>query len=307
MKKIFNYFVDFHKSYFQVRLYLAVACFIALLLTFNYLLDVEDSYIDRLPRPRRLVAYFLYNCIAYYGVLLIVWLIGKEKLQLTRNFWLKSLIGFMILGLDNTYVSWYSLVSELVPAPTVIFYNKLIVNSISVLLIFIPLVLMKYFFDSKESFGIYGFTFSKVDWKPYWLMLLAMIPLIYFATYLPGFSDYYPCYKRAGGAAFAEYYNISKYWPVFLFESVYIGDFLFTELFFRGFLVIGMTKLLGKNAVLPMVAAYCMLHFGKPVGEAVSSVFGGYILGIIALYSRNIWGGVFVHGGIAGLMELFAW
>jgi len=55
-----------------------------------------------------------------------------------------------------------------------------------------------------------------------------------------------------------------------------------------------------------MVAAYAVLHFGKPLGESIGSIFGGYILGIIALYSRNIWGGVFVHGGIALLMEIFA-
>ena len=87
---------------------------------------------------------------------------------------------------------------------------------------------------------------------------------------------------------------------------MYISDFLSTELFFRGLLVIGLSKMLGKNVVLPMVAAYATLHFGKPMGETISSVFGGYILGIIALYSRNIWGGVFIHGGIAFLMEVFA-
>jgi membrane protease YdiL (CAAX protease family) len=76
--------------------------------------------------------------------------------------------------------------------------------------------------------------------------------------------------------------------------------------FFRGFLVIGLSKLLGKNVILPMAATYVVLHFGKPMGETISSVLGGYILGIIALYSRNIWGGVFIHGGIAFLMEVFA-
>ncbi len=56
-----------------------------------------------------------------------------------------------------------------------------------------------------------------------------------------------------------------------------------------------------------MAATYVFLHFGKPMGEAISSGFGGYILGIIALYSGNIWGGVFVHVGIAWLMEAMAW
>jgi hypothetical protein len=51
---------------------------------------------------------------------------------------------------------------------------------------------------------------------------------------------------------------------------------------------------------------YCTLHFGKPMGEAVSSVFGGYILGVVAYETRSIWGGVIVHIGIAWMMEIIA-
>lgn len=306
MKKIFSYFVDFHKSYFQSKLYLIVLFYIALLVTFNYILDFEDSYIDVLPRPLRAIGYFLYHYTAYYGVLLIIWVFGKDRLRLTRTFWLKSLIGFVILGIDNSYFSWLQAIRELAPAQTAVFYNKLVVNSISLVLIMFPLFIMKLIFDRGDQNGLYGLTFKRVDWKPYWIMLLIMVPLIYIATFLPDFLDYYPTYKRAGGASFANYYGIPESWTIFIYETFYIVDFIFTELFFRGFLIVGMAKLLGKNAILPMAASYCVLHFGKPMGEAISSIFGGYFLGIIALYSRNIWGGVFVHGGIAGLMELFA-
>ena len=137
-------------------------------------------------------------------------------------------------------------------------------------------------------------------------MLLLLTPVIYFVSFLPDFIDYYPSYKRAGGAQFAAYYNMSEAFSKIIFEIFYTSDFVYTELFFRGFLIIGFTKLLGKNAIIPMAAAYAVLHFGKPLGETIGSVFGGYILGIIALYSRNIWGGVFIHGGVALLMEIFA-
>lgn len=306
MKKIFGYFIDFHKSRFEPRLYLVSALFIALLVTFNYILDFEDGYIDALPRYLQVLAYLLYHCVAYFGILFIIWLFGKDRLKLSNRFWIKSLIGFLILSLDSTYYSWFSLIKEIAPLQTVIFYNRLVVNSVGLLLTMLPLFIVRQIFDRGEPNGLYGLTFARVDWRPYWIMLLIMVPLLYIATYLPGFLNYYPTYKRAGGASFAAYYGISEWWPMIIYETFYIGDFLFTELFFRGFLVIGMAKLLGRNAILPMVASYCVLHFGKPMGEAISSVFGGYILGIIALYSRNIWGGVFVHGGIAGLMELFA-
>ena len=56
-----------------------------------------------------------------------------------------------------------------------------------------------------------------------------------------------------------------------------------------------------------MIATYCFLHFGKPVTETLSSIIGGYILGIIALKNKNIWGGVMVHVGVAWSMELFGY
>ena len=71
-------------------------------------------------------------------------------------------------------------------------------------------------------------------------------------------------------------------------------------------LVLGMVKFLGKGSVYPMVAAYCFYHFGKPWGEAASSIIGGYILGVISLYTKTIFGGLMIHVGIAWMMEIVA-
>lgn len=223
MKKLFDYFIDFHQEYFHPRLYLNVFLFIAFLITFNYR-----------------------------------------------------------------------------------FYFKILFNSYGLITITFVLLLFKFIFDPKAGEGLYGFQLKKVDFKVYWIMLMGMVPIIYLATLLPDIQSYYPTYKRVGGAAFANYFRVVEWVSIVFYKSVYLIDFLNTELFFRGFLIIGLSKLMGKNVVLPMCAAYVVLHFGKPAGEAISSVFGGYILGTVALYSRNIWGGVFLHGGIALLMELFA-
>jgi membrane protease YdiL (CAAX protease family) len=90
------------------------------------------------------------------------------------------------------------------------------------------------------------------------------------------------------------------------FELAYGLNFLSIEFFYRGFLVLGMASLLGRGAVMSMASLYCFLHFGKPMGEAVSSIFGGFILGALAYQTRSIWGGVVVHIGIAWMMELAA-
>ena len=63
-------------------------------------------------------------------------------------------------------------------------------------------------------------------------------------------------------------------------------------------------KWVGKDAILPMAVFYCTIHFGKPIGECISSFFGGLLLGIITFNTRSIIGGLIVHLGIAWLMEL---
>lgn len=71
--------------------------------------------------------------------------------------------------------------------------------------------------------------------------------------------------------------------------------------------MIGLAPFLGRSGVLAMAVIYCSLHFGKPAGEAISSIFGGYILGIVAYETKSVWGGVIVHVGIAWLMELIGY
>ena len=53
-----------------------------------------------------------------------------------------------------------------------------------------------------------------------------------------------------------------------------------------------------------MIAVYVALHFGKPVMETISAMFGGYFLGALAFQTRHIWGGVIIHMGIAFIIEL---
>ncbi|RYY66213.1 MAG: CPBP family intramembrane metalloprotease, partial [Chitinophagaceae bacterium] len=89
-----------------------------------------------------------------------------------------------------------------------------------------------------------------------------------------------------------------------LYELSYGSDFVTIELFFRGFLVLAFVRYVGSAALLPMALFYCTIHFGKPLGECISSFFGGLLLGVVTLHTRSIWGGLLVHLGIAWLMEL---
>jgi len=147
----------------------------------------------------------------------------------------------------------------------------------------------------------WGFTTKNFRAMPYLLILLCMVPLITFASTLPDFLHTYPKLKNI--------YFIDQFaqptWPwKILYEISYGLDFVSIELFFRGFLVIGLIRFAGINSILPMAAFYCTIHFGKPLGECISSYFGGLALGVIAYRTKSVVGGLMVHLGIAYLMEI---
>ena len=132
-------------------------------------------------------------------------------------------------------------------------------------------------------------------------MLLMMLPVIALASVQADFLEVYPKLKSVTGI-----YNEDTitWWHKLLFELSYGSDFITIELFFRGFLILAFIKWAGKDAILPMACFYCTIHFGKPLGECISSYFGGIILGVIVYHTRSIYGGLIVHLGIAWLMEL---
>jgi hypothetical protein len=153
---------------------------------------------------------------------------------------------------------------------------------------------------TKEKQPFYGTKTKDFDIKPYLLMLLIMLPLITLASTQHDFLSMYPKLKSI---SFLNDHRNSG-WYKLLYELSYGSDFISIELFFRGFLVLAFAKWFGKDAILPMACFYCTIHFGKPLGECISSFFGGLILGVIIYNTRTILGGLIVHLGIAWMMEL---
>ncbi|WP_431216794.1 CPBP family intramembrane glutamic endopeptidase [Puia sp. P3] len=149
-----------------------------------------------------------------------------------------------------------------------------------------------------------GLTTDNFDARPYFLLLAMLIPLIALASTQQDFLAVYPKVKTL---AFLDG-HARPLWPwQLLYELSYGLDFLGIETFFRGLLVIGLVRYAGDSVVLPMAAFYCTIHFGKPLGECISSFFGGLILGVLAARTRSIVGGLIVHLGLAWLMELGGW
>ena len=166
-----------------------------------------------------------------------------------------------------------------------------------VLMIMCMLYLVHRVFDKGQPF--YGLSLNGFTLRPYLWMLLIMVPLIMAASTQKDFLHMYPKFQNV------EYLmQPDRSWHKLLYELSYGSDFFSIELFFRGFLVLAFAKWAGKEAILPMAIFYCTIHFGKPMGECISSYFGGIILGVVTYHTKTILGGFIVHVGIAWLMEL---
>ena len=166
------------------------------------------------------------------------------------------------------------------------------------ILLMLPVVAYMVYYKPIHQMG-WLFGAETVDYKAYFLLLLCMVPLVWLAAQQTSFQMVYPKMKHALEM------TGNQHWNIVLFQASYSLNFVAVEAFFRGFLVIALIPVVGKDAILPMAAFYCSIHFGKPVAECVSSFAGGLILGVVAYYAQSIIGGIIVHLGIAWLMEFF--
>jgi len=123
-----------------------------------------------------------------------------------------------------------------------------------------------------------------------------LLPIIVAGAYLsagqPRFQSMYPFYTdwSAGRGTLA---GLITWW------AMYAATFVALEFFYRGFMVSAGFRILQWWAVPAMAAPYCLLHLDKPVPELVTSLFGGLLLGVVAVRTRSILAGVLAHVTLA--------
>jgi membrane protease YdiL (CAAX protease family) len=88
-----------------------------------------------------------------------------------------------------------------------------------------------------------------------------------------------------------------------IFELFYGLQFLCVEFFFRGYMLSALTGKFGAYGIPLMVIPYCMIHYHKPMPEALAAVVAGVALGVLAWRTRSIWMGVLVHISVAYSMD----
>ncbi len=303
MKKIWQFLVHHLREDFNPKQYFSTAAFLVVCLSLNYVFDFEDNYLEPLHNWTKFYAYVIFYSIPYFTAIYI-FAHFKNRMEIfsLREFWIKSLFGILLLSLDASMPYLGESIDAVTPARAQFWAFKVAVNGASFFTVFIPILVFYYVFEKNETHR-YGLSAYKFDARPYFTMLLIMFPLIVAASFNASFTRQYPMYKVSSAHTAL---GIEEWITVAIYEIAYGLDFVTVEYLFRGFFVIAMSGLLGRGAVITMAVLYCVLHFGKPAGEAMSSIFGGFILGVVAYETKSVWGGIIVHMGIAWTMELVA-
>lgn len=301
MRSIWKYLSGHVRQDFNGLQYGLIFLFLSLCISFNYLVDFEDSFFDVQKGIWKFIYRLIFFSVAYYTTTVITNTFKKRTGIFTqRLFWIKSVLALSLLSLDTSVPFLQGWVNFILPPQAQYWGYKVAINIISVFTILLPLLVFYRFYEKNDT-HLYGLKPRHFHTRPYFQMILIMLPILAAASFHSSFLRTYPLYKSSSITTFLD---IPEWLPVLGYELAYGFDFITVELLFRGFMVIGMIELLGRNSILPMAATYCFLHFGKPPGEAISSVFGGYILGVIAFETKSVWGGVIVHLGVAWMMEV---
>lgn len=293
MKKIFFYIKDYAAQTNKLVFLLSVL-FIAFAIFINYHYGLNKA-INQLGTWQQFISWLVVFFIAFAFAYVLQALVMRHRVFAHKQFiYLLCIAPALFAWKMSVNVSFHFSNN----ADVNNYWNHVVYWPLKLVIMIAVLWLVWKAFGNSDSF--YGLSVSGFQPRPYLLMLLMMVPLIALASTQPDFLATYPKLKNIHYLAARQPNGFYK----LLYELAYGSDFISIELFFRGFLVLAFVKWAGKDAILPMALFYCTIHFGKPLGECISSFFGGLLLGIVTYNTRRIIGGLIIHLGIAWLMEL---
>lgn len=297
MKLILGYLREYVRG-LPVKVFLLVSLLMAVLIYFNYTAGIESTIMGKDTLPR-LAGFFCLYLFVFGSAWLLQFLFNQQASRPPLFFYVLLLVSPLIFAIKVSADDIPRLLTAGLSMPWDKYGYMALNWPIKCLLVLLLLTLV--WRVGKYEGPVAGMQWKGFDVKPYFLLLLFMVPLVLLAGTQADFQHTYPKVQRI---AFIDEY-VATAWPwKLLYELSYGIDFLTIEFFFRGFLVLAFLRYTRKEAILPMAAFYCCIHFGKPLFECITSYFGGIILGVVVYHTRSIWGGLIVHLGIAWLMEL---
>ena len=119
--------------------------------------------------------------------------------------------------------------------------------------------------------------------------LAAMAGILYGVTRRPDFYSYY--------------HKSHIDWPDLLLNAAL---YMFAwEFLFRGYMLFGLEKSIGKSAIFVQAIPFVLLHIGKPFLETLACIPGGFIFGYVAYRIRSFLPCFIIHFGIYAMMRFF--
>ena len=121
------------------------------------------------------------------------------------------------------------------------------------------------------------------------ISLAAMALILYGASKIPEFRSYYQRYALD--------------WPEFLLDTAL---YMFAwEFVFRGYMLFGLERSIGKSAIFVQTIPFVLLHFQKLFLETLACIPGGFAFGYIAYRTRSFLPCLIIHFGMYVMMVSF--
>jgi membrane protease YdiL (CAAX protease family) len=185
----------------------------------------------------------------------------KFDLRLDRELVLVTVASTLLLMFD-----WYTVATTGNKA-----YDRMLLYTAGSLLLIIVLL--------RKHPRDYGFTFG--DWRAglsYTLLgVLISTPIIWWAAQDQVMIDYYG-------------HRWSALAPLWAAMDLFSWEFLF-----RGLILFSYARLFGAHALWLSAVPFAFAHLGKPPLETFSTIFGGFLFGLIAWRTRSFFYPFLIH------------
>jgi membrane protease YdiL (CAAX protease family) len=298
---IFKYIKEFYNKEFNLFYFLLVLVLLGVLIYLNYWHLLERRHAAGKTRLSSFIGYYLLYFIPFATAFFLQALFYKNCTYYSNIwFWIILVLAPAFFSFRINFDFHIPLLQKIWSGDALVYWQKCLGWVVRVFVLLIPVYIV-WFLKDKNNQPFYG-SAALTNVKPYLLMLLFMLPLIAIASTQADFLHTYP------KAKFLQPLIITnKGWRYVLYELCYGFDFVSIEFFFRGFLILALLHICGMHCIVPVACFYCAIHLGKPMYEAISSFWGGLLLGIVSYNTGSVWGGLIVHLGIAWFMEVGGW
>lgn len=302
MSAVFKYIREFYNKEFNPWYFLLILVLLGGVIYLNYWHFLERRYAAAgKTRWSNFLGYYLLYFIPFATAFLLQLLFFKDCTYYYKLwFWVILLLAPAIFAFRVNFNFHEDLISKIWTGDELQFWLRCINWIVRVFVVLIPIFII-WFIKDKSNQPFYG-TRALDNIRPYLIMLLIMVPLLALASTQRDFLSMYPKAKILTQLQVGH-----QKWRYVVYELCYGFDFISIEFFFRGFLILSLMKICGTHCIIPVACFYCAIHLGKPMGEAISSFWGGLLLGIVSFNTGSVWGGLIVHLGIAWFMEIGGW